>query len=175
MCGTLKNIVALGAGVVDGLDLGPNSKATIIRQGLVEMRDFTKALYPAARDDTFLECCGVGDLVATCTGGRNRLVAQEWAKAQMVRQGGNALTSCHQPTTRTCTPGQRESWGQGTCAAAGGVQVHSLFDIVFAHCTLQAGTPRTFAELEDELLKGQKLQGVMTCNEVQEILKVSKH
>ncbi len=87
MCGTLKNIVALGAGIVDGLDLGPNSKATIIRQGLVEMRSFTKALYPTARDDTFLECCGVGDLVATCTGGRNRLVAEAWTKAHTVRAG----------------------------------------------------------------------------------------
>ncbi len=88
MCGTLKNIVALGAGIVDGLGLGPNSKATIIRQGLVEMRSFTKALYPTARDDTFLECCGVGDLVATCTGGRNRLVAEAWTKAHSVRAGG---------------------------------------------------------------------------------------
>lgn len=42
MCGTLKNIVALAAGMVDGLGLGPNSKATIMRQGLVEMRAFAK-------------------------------------------------------------------------------------------------------------------------------------
>ncbi len=86
MCGTLKNAVALGAGIVDGLGLGPNSKATVIRQGLVEMKGFTKALYRTARDDTFLECCGVGDLVATCTGGRNRLVAEAWTKAQLVRR-----------------------------------------------------------------------------------------
>jgi glycerol-3-phosphate dehydrogenase (NAD+) len=43
MCGTLKNIVALAAGFVDGVGLGPNSKATIMRQGLMEMRAFSKA------------------------------------------------------------------------------------------------------------------------------------
>ncbi|GFR51762.1 hypothetical protein Agub_g14217 [Astrephomene gubernaculifera] len=120
MCGTLKNIVALGAGMVDGLGLGPNSKATIIRQGLVEMRAFSRALYPSVRDDTFLAGCGVGDLVATCYGGRNRLVAEEWTRGQL------------------------------------------------------AGQPRTFEELESTLLRGQKLQGVLTSNEVQEILRVRR-
>ncbi|GLC40357.1 hypothetical protein PLESTM_001053600 [Pleodorina starrii] len=81
------------------------------------MRSFSKALYPSVRDDTFLECCGVGDLVATCYGGRNRLVAEAWTRAQL------------------------------------------------------AGNPRSFEDLEAELLKGQKLQGVLTSNEVQEILK----
>lgn len=44
-----------------------------------------KALYPSVRDETFFECCGVGDLIATCLGGRNRLVAAEWAKNVKVR------------------------------------------------------------------------------------------
>ncbi|KAG2492528.1 hypothetical protein HYH03_009193 [Edaphochlamys debaryana] len=120
MCGTLKNIVALGAGMVDGLDLGPNSKATVMRRGLIEMRSFSKALYPTVRDETFLECCGMGDLIATCYGGRNRLVAQAWTKAAV------------------------------------------------------EGKAQSFESLEAELLKGQKLQGVLTSNEVQEILKVRK-
>lgn len=54
MCGTLKNVVAVAAGMVDGLGLGANSKAAIMRQGLDEMKRFSKALYPNVRDETFL-------------------------------------------------------------------------------------------------------------------------
>jgi hypothetical protein len=49
MCGTLKNIVALAAGFVEGLGYGPNTKAAIMRAGLNEMRRFAKALYPTVR------------------------------------------------------------------------------------------------------------------------------
>ena len=48
------------------------------------MRGFSKALYPSVRDDTFFESCGVADLIATCYGGRNRLVALEFTRAYMV-------------------------------------------------------------------------------------------
>ncbi|KAG1665202.1 hypothetical protein FOA52_002603 [Chlamydomonas sp. UWO 241] len=80
MCGTLKNIVALAAGMVDGLGLGANTKAAIIRKGLDEMRRFSQALYPSISDGTFLESCGMADLIATCYGGRNRLAAMEYTK-----------------------------------------------------------------------------------------------
>lgn len=68
------------------------------------------------RDETFFESCGVADLIATCYGGRNRLVAKEFVAAEL------------------------------------------------------AGAPASFAELEVKLLNGQKLQGVLTSNEVQAIL-----
>lgn len=116
MAGTLKNIVALGAGFVDGLGYGPNTKAVIMRVGLEEMRRFAQALYPAVRDSTFMESCGVADLIATCVGGRNRAVAEAYAQAE------------------------------------------------------KAGAPRTMDQLEGELLHGQKLQGVLTSEEVQAIL-----
>jgi glycerol-3-phosphate dehydrogenase (NAD+) len=58
ICGALKNVVALAAGFVDGLGYGSNTKAAIIRIGLVEMRKFVHTFYDSNDDEVFFDSAG---------------------------------------------------------------------------------------------------------------------
>ncbi len=71
--GTVKNIIAIGAGISDGLNLGENAKIALINRGLKEMQRLGIAL--GADKETFLGLSGVGDLFLTCTSNlsRNRM------------------------------------------------------------------------------------------------------
>ena len=80
LCAAAKNVIALAAGAVDGLDLGDNAKASLVTRGLAEMARLGEAA--GARPETFSGLAGMGDLIVTCWSrhGRNRrageLIAQ---------------------------------------------------------------------------------------------------
>jgi glycerol-3-phosphate dehydrogenase (NAD(P)+) len=80
--GALKNVVAIAAGVLDGLGLGHNSVAALITRGLAEMTRLAVAC--GGRQDTMAGLSGLGDLVLTCTGGlsRNRSVGVALGQGQ---------------------------------------------------------------------------------------------
>lgn len=68
--GALKNIIALGAGISDGLGFGDNAKAALITRGIVEITRLGTAL--GARRETFSGLSGIGDLIVTCTSMHSR-------------------------------------------------------------------------------------------------------
>lgn len=64
LCGAIKNIIAIGAGISDGLGYGNNAKAALLTRGMAEMSRLGLAL--GARASTFAGVAGMGDLIATC-------------------------------------------------------------------------------------------------------------
>ena len=84
--GALKNVIAIAAGVCDGIGLGHNSIAGLITRGLAEMTRLAVAC--GARAETMSGLAGLGDLVLTCTGGlsRNRTVGVELGRGRTLSE-----------------------------------------------------------------------------------------
>jgi glycerol-3-phosphate dehydrogenase (NAD(P)+) len=84
--GALKNIIAIAAGISDGLGFGTNAKAALLSRGLVEITKLGVAM--GARQETFSGLSGIGDLVTTCISpyGRNRKVGEEIGKGKKLSQ-----------------------------------------------------------------------------------------
>jgi glycerol-3-phosphate dehydrogenase (NAD(P)+) len=86
MGGVLKNIVAIAAGMADGLGVGDNTRATVITRGLAEITRLGEAMGGNPR--TFAGLTGLGDLMATCMSplSRNRRVGEELARGKSLEQ-----------------------------------------------------------------------------------------
>jgi glycerol-3-phosphate dehydrogenase (NAD(P)+) len=84
--GALKNVIALAAGVSDGLGFGHNTRAALITRGLAEMTRLGLAM--GAQPATFAGLAGMGDLVLTCTGdlSRNRTVGMELGRGRTLEE-----------------------------------------------------------------------------------------
>ncbi len=94
-CGAAKNVIALAAGGVDGLELGDNAKAGVITRGVAELTRLGSAC--GARPETFAGLAGMGDLMVTCWSrlGRNRrageLIARGSTPAEAAAEIGQVV------------------------------------------------------------------------------------
>jgi glycerol-3-phosphate dehydrogenase (NAD(P)+) len=142
LAGALKNVIAIAAGIVDGLGYGHNTVAALVTRGLAEISRLAVAL--GGRPDTLAGLAGLGDLVLTCTGGlsRNRTVGQRLGHGQSLAQASAGL---HPEGVRT------------TLAAVALAERHAI-DLPIARqmkAVLYAGKPPREA-LEELMLRSLK-------------------
>ena len=93
IAGATKNVVAIAAGILDGLGAGDNAKAALLTRGLAEITRLGLAM--GARRETFAGLAGLGDLITTCTSpqGRNRSFGEAVGRGQTVQQALAATES----------------------------------------------------------------------------------
>ena len=86
LAAALKNVIAIAAGIGDGLELGDNAKAALLTRGMVEIARFGRSR--GANASTFFGLAGIGDLVTTCCSrhSRNRAVGEAIARGQTLEQ-----------------------------------------------------------------------------------------
>lgn len=84
--GAIKNVIAIAAGISDGLGFGHNTRAALITRGLAEMNRLGRSL--GAKESTFAGLAGMGDLVLTCTGdlSRNRTVGLQLGQGKRLAE-----------------------------------------------------------------------------------------
>ncbi|MFH1419671.1 MAG: NAD(P)H-dependent glycerol-3-phosphate dehydrogenase [Planctomycetota bacterium] len=103
LAAAVKNVIALAAGIVDGLKAGDNAKAALVTRGLVEITRLGVAM--GARQETFSGLAGLGDLVTTCVSpsGRNRTAGEQIGRGRPVGDVIAATPSVIEgiPTTRS--------------------------------------------------------------------------
>jgi len=103
LAGASKNVIAIAAGILDGLGAGSNAKAALVTRGLVEITRLALAM--GAREETFRGLAGLGDLITTCISpeGRNRFVGEQIGKGRALDEvlAGMASVAEGVPTTRS--------------------------------------------------------------------------
>jgi len=103
ICGSLKNVIAIAAGIIDGAQLGDNTKAAVMTRGLAEISRLGIAF--GADKETFFGLAGMGDLIVTCDSrhSRNRHVGEEVGKGLKLQQVLDSMTAVAEgvPTTES--------------------------------------------------------------------------
>jgi glycerol-3-phosphate dehydrogenase (NAD(P)+) len=103
LAGATKNVIAIAAGILDGLAAGNNAKAALVTRGLVEITRLGVAM--GAQEATFHGLAGIGDLITTCVSpeGRNRTVGEQLGKGRKLDDVLSKMDSVAEgvPTTKS--------------------------------------------------------------------------
>jgi glycerol-3-phosphate dehydrogenase (NAD(P)+) len=101
LAGASKNVIAIAAGIIDGLAAGSNAKAALVTRGLVEITRLGMAM--GAKEPTFNGLAGLGDLITTCISGdsRNRRVGEQIGKGRKLADILNNMSSVAEGVTTT--------------------------------------------------------------------------
>jgi len=93
LAGAMKNVIAIAAGIIDGVGAGDNAKAALLARGLAEITRLGLAM--GAHEHTFAGLTGLGDLVTTCISptGRNRCFGERIGRGQSLEEAGHATDS----------------------------------------------------------------------------------
>ncbi len=93
LAGAMKNIIAIAAGIIDGIKAGDNAKAALLTRGLAEITRLGVAC--GAKSETFAGLTGLGDLMTTCISpkGRNRSLGERIGKGLTLKQAQDATES----------------------------------------------------------------------------------
>jgi len=146
LAGAMKNIIAIAAGIIDGIGAGDNAKAALLSRGLVEITRLGTAM--GARPQTFAGLTGLGDLVTTCISptGRNRSFGERIGKGITVEQAQKATESVIEGIA-TC---------KSVCALAERSHVempitHAVYEVLFEGKSVQTA----IADLMKRRLKAE--------------------
>jgi len=101
LAGATKNVIAIAAGILDGLAAGNNAKAALVTRGLVEITRLGVAM--GAQESTFDGLAGIGDLITTCVSpeGRNRTVGEQIGKGRKLADVLSKMDSVAEGVTTT--------------------------------------------------------------------------
>jgi glycerol-3-phosphate dehydrogenase (NAD(P)+) len=147
LCGALKNVIAIAAGILEGLGLGNNPRAALITRGLAEMTRLGLAM--GARPMTFAGLAGMGDLILTATGGLSRNRALGVALA-----GGERLED-YTASHRTVAEGVNTARSAVGLAARHGVEL-PITEQVAAILFDRKEPRRAVADLMERTLKAEQ-------------------
>jgi glycerol-3-phosphate dehydrogenase (NAD(P)+) len=147
LCGALKNVIAIAAGILEGLGLGNNPRAALITRGLAEMTRLGLAM--GAQPMTFAGLAGMGDLILTATGGLSRNRSLGLALARGERLGD--YTATH----RTVAEGVNTARSAVGLAARHGVELPITAQV--AAILFEGKAPRqAVADLMERTLKAEQ-------------------